>query len=84
MAQQRQINIRLEDSDFEALEVAAFIHRRSVPDEMRAAVLDHLATSSADPRMGQAEKLRDEPDGATASEEGVVRSLPARRRRRDA
>ncbi|HEY8809462.1 MAG TPA: hypothetical protein VIM28_05520 [Solirubrobacterales bacterium] len=85
MAQQRQINIRLEDSHFEALEVAAFIHRRSMPDELRAAVLDHLSTSEGDPRMAQAQQLRDEPQQEGAAGEGVVRSLDTKRRRnRDA
>lgn len=87
VAQQRQINIRLEDSDFEALEVAAFIHRRSVPDELRAAVVDHLGRAQSDPRMAKAESLRDEPPGEAASEDGAVSSLDARRRgrpRRDA
>jgi hypothetical protein len=80
VAQQRQVNIRLEDSDFEALEAAAFIRRRSVPEELRAAVLGHLAESQDDPRMAQAQGLRDELPVEDAPGEALVSSLDARRR----
>jgi plasmid stability protein len=41
---QRQTNIRLDDETFEDLEVAAFINRRSFPDELRAALQAWLDT----------------------------------------
>jgi hypothetical protein len=80
VGRQRQVNIRLNDSDFEALEAAAFIRRRSLPDELRAAVLDHLTTSEEDPRVGEAKRLRDEPYDASDSTGGVISSLDEKRR----
>ena len=41
---QRQANIRLDDETFEDLEIAAFLNRRSFPDELRAAVRAWLDT----------------------------------------
>ncbi len=81
MGRQRQVNIRLDDSDFEALEAAAFIRRRSLPDELRAAVLDHLTKSEDDPRVAEAQRLRDDPyDASDAASDGVISSLDEKRR----
>jgi len=80
LAQQRQVNIRVEDADFEALETAAFLHRRTVADEMRAAVLEYLNAARMDPRFARAEELRDEPD-TDGERQGVVRSLNTSSRR---
>lgn len=83
MAQQRQVNVRLDDSDFEELEAAAFIRRRSVPDELRAAVLEHLAKLRDDPRMQQAQRLRDDPPTTNSDrrkDEGVVMPFNSKRK----
>lgn len=39
---QRQVNVRLDDEEFERFWAAAFVEGRSLPEELRAAVRSHL------------------------------------------
>lgn len=71
---QKQINIRLEEPLYEWLEAAAFVHRRSVSEELRAAVDQWLDGHGDDPRVKAARELRD-PD----QERAQVSSLTAKR-----
>jgi hypothetical protein len=65
---QRQTNIRLDEPVIEWLETTAYIHRRSVADELRAAVDDWLDRHRDDPRVRAARELRDAvPDKASVS-----------------
>jgi ribosomal 50S subunit-recycling heat shock protein len=73
---QRQTNIRLDEPTFEWLEAVAFIHRRSVADELRAAVDDWLDKHRADARVRAAKELRDPEE-----EEAQVSLLDDRRKR---
>jgi len=75
---QRQTNIRLEDELFEKLEVAAFVHRRSFADEMRAALIAWTDALRDDPQIVQA---RDSRDPLPEPEEAQVSSLDAKRKR---
>jgi plasmid stability protein len=75
---QRQANIRLDDQLFEQIEVAAFVHRRSFADEMRAALIAWVEAHEADPLIRSASKSRQpipQPDGA------AVHQLNPKRRR---
>jgi plasmid stability protein len=78
---QRQANIRLENETYERLEVAAFVHRRSVADEMRAAVLQWLDEHEGNPRFAQASGARDPLPDETVEGEEKVSSLAAKRER---
>jgi plasmid stability protein len=75
---QRQANIRLDDAVFEQLEVAAFIHRRSLPEELRIAVIAWLKALEDDPRMSKAAELREE---LPADEVESIVSLDEKRKR---
>jgi hypothetical protein len=77
---QRQANIRLDDREFERLETAAYIHRRSLPDELRAAVKVWLEQLNEDPRVAQAEASRDPLPTPLEVEEAEVHSLEAKRK----
>lgn len=76
---QRQANIRLDDREFERLETGAFIHRRSVADELRAAVKNWIVELEKDPRVVRAERERD-PLPPPDTDEAEVHSLDAKRR----
>jgi hypothetical protein len=74
---QRQTNIRLDESTFEWLEAVAFIHRRSVADELRMAVEEWLAKHRKDARVRAARELR---DPGSQDEPGQVSLLDEKRR----
>jgi ribosomal 50S subunit-recycling heat shock protein len=75
---QRQTNIRLDEPLLEWLEAVAFIHRRSVAEELRAAVDRWVEDHREDPRVRAARELR---DPHRDEEQGEVRSLAAKRER---
>lgn len=77
---QRQANIRLEEEVYERLEVAAFVHRRSVADELRAAVLQWLEEHEGNPRFAQASGARDPLPEEAVEREEKVSSLAAKRK----
>jgi plasmid stability protein len=76
---QRQANIRLDDGVFERLEAAAFIHRRSIADELRSAVEEWVEKHQNDPRVRAARELRDPSD---EPEDTIVSSLDEKRSRK--
>ena len=77
---QRQANIRLDDRDFERLEVAAFVHRRAVADELRAAVTAWLDAMEENPLFQTAGGAR-EPLPEEKVPRSNVSSLDAKRGR---
>lgn len=77
MPPQRQTNIRLDEPLLEWLEAVAFIHRRSVAEELRAAVDRWVSEHREDPRVRAARELRD----PVGEEQGEVPSLAAKRER---
>lgn len=78
---QRQINVRLDDEEFEKFWTAAFVEGRSLPEELRSAVRAHLGTFEGNPhfeaalaaRMGRAKEQENDPP--------TVSSLDQRRKR---
>jgi plasmid stability protein len=79
---QRQANIRLDEELFERLEVAAFVHRRSFADEMRAALTDWTDKLQSDPLIAAASKSREptpEPEAAQVSSLDAKRGRTNRR-----
>lgn len=80
---QRQANIRLDDQLFERVEVAAFVHRRSFADEMRAALIAWVDSLDGDPLIERASGSRvplPEPEGARVSS---LEDAKRKRTRRD-
>jgi hypothetical protein len=75
---QKQTNIRLDEPSFEWLENIAHVHRRSVADELRAAVEDWIGKYREDPRVRATRELRDPLEEA----EAAVSSLADKRKRR--
>lgn len=80
MPPQRQTNIRLDEPTFEWLETTAFVHRRTVADELRAAVDEWIDKHRDDPRVRAARELRD-PNDPAEDERAPVSSLDDRRRK---
>jgi hypothetical protein len=80
---QRQANIRLDETIFDKVESAAFIHRRSIAEELRVAIVAWVDALEGDPRMTTLGGLaRDPVEGEHADEEGgQVSSLDAKRKR---
>lgn len=78
MPPQKQTNIRLDELTSEWVETIAFIHRRSVADELRGAVEEWVEKHRDDPRVRAARELRD----PTGEEQASVSSLEAKRKRR--
>jgi plasmid stability protein len=77
---QRQLNIRLDDQDYERLEVAAFVHRRSIADELRAALNGWLDKAENESRFADASRSRDPLPEADAAKSNVS-SLAIQRKR---
>jgi hypothetical protein len=77
---QRQVNIRLDDAEFERLEAAAFVHRRSLPEELRVAVKAWLAALEGDPAIATVESARDPLPNSETDDEASVHLLDAKRR----
>jgi hypothetical protein len=77
---QRQVNIRLEDAEFERLEAAAFVHRRSLPEELRIAVKAWLAGLEGDQAIETVERHRDPLPSSETEDEASVHLLDAKRR----
>lgn len=82
MPPQRQTNIRLDEPAFAWLETIAFIHRRTVADELRAAVDSWLEQHRDDARVRAARELRDPSPDDHGAEEAPVSSLDAKRKGR--
>jgi plasmid stability protein len=79
---QRQANVRLDDRLFEQIEVAAFVHRRSFAEEMRAALVAWAERHEDNPQIQKAGSARD-PLAEEADEAGNVTALnPGDRRRK--
>lgn len=74
---QRQANIRLDDELFEKIEVAAFVHRRSFADEMRAALVAWADRHVDDPLIQSATQSRE-----PLPEEEGAQIMPLKRSRR--
>jgi uncharacterized protein (DUF1778 family) len=77
---QRQINIRLSEDDARVLDAAAFLDQGSVIDLARHVVLQEVKVRREQPRVQQLLRLQAE---QAAEEEGTLRPLDARRKRRD-
>jgi hypothetical protein len=80
---QRQANIRLDETIFDKVEAAAFIHRRSIAEELRAAIVAWLDALEDDPRMSALDQVtRDPIENETPGEGGAeVSSLADKRKR---
>jgi hypothetical protein len=73
---QRQVNIRLAEEAVTILEVAAFLDKETLPDRVRAVLMQHVESLRADPLVQEGLRLRAEREGM---KEGSVTSLSARR-----
>lgn len=73
---QRQVNIRLAEEAVTILEVAAFLDKETLPDRVRAVLMQHVEALRADPLVQEGLRLRAEREGM---KEGSVASLSARR-----
>lgn len=75
----RQINVRLDDDDVAALEAAAFVGDRSLPEEARTALLRHVAEVKKDPLVIAMLALKATRTKENAAKVPAVSSLDARR-----
>jgi hypothetical protein len=77
---QRQANIRLDEATYERLEIVAFLNRRSISDELRAALLTWLETfDEKDLEIARLLRTKAAPDD---DERAKVSSLEKKRERR--
>jgi hypothetical protein len=77
----------LDEPSFEWLENIAHVHRRSVADELRAAVDEWIEKYQQDPRVRATRELRDpleEPEGEQAPVSSLADKRDQRGRRSDA
>lgn len=79
MAAQRQVNVRLDVDEFEALDTCAFLERRSVPEELRAVVRAHIAAFEGRTSFKEATAARASRDEETGKAKSTVTSLDAKR-----
>jgi len=78
---QRQVNVRLDEDEFDELESCAFIERRSLPEELRAAVRAHIAILEENPHFEAALAARRGRGEEKTGGKPAVSSLDARRKR---
>ncbi|MEA2371597.1 MAG: hypothetical protein QOH12_1991 [Solirubrobacteraceae bacterium] len=74
---QRQINIRMPDSDIDVLEAAAFLEREAMPDLVRGFLQDRINTLRNNAQIQDLLRARAERDGTKS---GVVTSIKSKRR----
>jgi hypothetical protein len=76
VAAQRQINIRMADEAVSVLEAAAFLKRDTLPDLVRAVLLDYVTELERQPRVREMLRLRAEEEAAEA---GVLTPIGSKR-----
>lgn len=78
---QHQVNIRVDDADYEVLEAGAFVEHRSLADEFRAALHAWVVALKTDPDVASVLSIREERDGKKVGNEPAVTSLDTKRKR---
>jgi len=81
MAAQRQINVRVDDDEFDELYACAFIEGRTLPEELRAAVRAHIDGLEKNPHFKAALAARRGRTAEKTGEESAVTPLDTRRKR---
>jgi hypothetical protein len=81
---QRQFNIRIEEGDFEVLDVGAFVEGENPPDLARGALKALVAELEADPEVMEILRVRRARNKSKERARGQqVSSLDAKRNRRE-
>ncbi len=80
---QRQINIRIEESEFDVLAAEAFVEGVAPPDLLRPLIEQHVAELESDPDTMEALRGKQARDRRKAAKKGAaVSSLAAAKKKR--